>query len=681
MRLDQSGRRHDAIRIACMPMTIRFLLDCNNNCCCMQKLKNERIAADNLAGLYQKAADRFDTLPAFATREKALQWKPVSFRELYHQGLDLATGLIDLGVEARDHVGLFGDNRFEWILSDYAVQFCGAADVPRGRDVSDHELEYIVSHAGIKVCFVETEILQNRLLRLKERLPALRHIIVLDPKAQVKKGVRKLKDIQDTGARLRNEGDTRVFARIKGIRPDDLFTLIYTSGTTGKPKGVMLTHANMISQTANIPGIHNPNDRTLSVLPIWHVFERVIEMYTISFGGCTYYSSIQSLGEDIINVEPTFMASAPRLWEKIHEKILKNVKRSHPVRQILFHIAYFLSRQYRVSVSFLGNKTLAIKKKPWWELMLLYPFHLVRWLIVLPWFGFFNAAVLERIRLSAGGSLAATISGGGALPIHIDRFFNYVGIPVLEGYGLTETSPVISVRPKLNLVVGTVGPPIKDTQVRILDVETGQVLYPNKDLAYEGRSMRGEIQVRGPQVMAGYYKEEELTKKAFQDGWFRTGDLGMVTHNDCLKILGRSKATIVLSSGENVEPEPIEMRLQQSQYIDQCMVVGQDQKSLGVLIVPEPEAFRHDGTQPASHEDLAQNNEAIQIIRQEIRRLISASNGFKNYELIKDFHLLNRSFRVGHELTNLFKVKRHVVTEEFNDVIQDLFLNRTSKNI
>lgn len=646
----------------------------------MQNLKNERIAAGNLAILYQKAAARFNTLPAFATREKALQWKPVSFRELYEQGLDLATGLINLGVEAREHVGLFSENRLEWILTDYAVQFCGAADVPRGRDVSDSELEYIVAHAGIKVCFVETEALQNRLLRMIDRLPALHHIIVMDPGAQVKEGVHKLQDIQEKGARLRKAGDTRVFDRIKGIRSDDLFTLIYTSGTTGKPKGVMLTHANMVSQTRNIPGIHNPNDRTLSVLPIWHVFERVIEMYTISFGGCTYYSNIKTLGEDMVNVEPTFMASAPRLWEKIHEKILKGIKRSHPVRQILFHIAYFLARQYRVSLSFLENKTLTIKKRPWWKLALLYPFHLLRWLIVLPWFGFFNAAVLERIRLSAGGSLGATISGGGALPVHIDKFFNNVGIPVLEGYGLTETSPVISVRAKHKLVVGTVGDPIRKTRIRIVDPDTGNILYPNHDLPHQGRSIRGEIQVCGPQVMTGYYREEALTKNAFQDGWFRTGDLGMVTHNDCLKILGRLKATIVLSSGENVEPEPIEMRLQQSRYIDQCLVVGQDQKFLGALIVPAPEAFGRNGSQPEPYGEMARDEKVNQVIRQEIRRLISASNGFKNYETIRDFRLLNRGFKVGHELTNLFKVKRHVVTEDFNQVIQELFLNGKSKN-
>ncbi len=647
----------------------------------MQVLKNERIAARHIAELYQKAAERFDTLPAFATREQTLSWNPVSFSELYHQGLDLAAGLIGLGVKARDHVGLFSENRFEWILADYAVQFCGAADVPRGSDVSDHELEYIIAHAGIKVCFVETEGLANRVLGLKDRLPDLQQIIVLDPDAPVPQGVQTLKEVQRAGTQLRSDGDTQVFDRMKGIRPDDLFTLIYTSGTTGKPKGVMLTHDNMISQVRNLPGIHNPNDRILSVLPIWHVFERVIEMYTISFGGCTYYSNIKNLGEDMINVEPTFMASAPRLWEKIHEKILKGVKRSHPVRQILFHIAYFLSRQYVNSSYFLTNKYLKTEKKPWWKLMILYPFHVIRWLIVMPWYGFFNAAVLERIRLGAGGSLAATISGGGALPIHIDKFFNYVGIPVLEGYGLTETSPVISVRSKLNLVVGTVGPPIRETEVRIVDIESGRVLYPNQEMPHHGRGLRGEIQTKGPQVMAGYYKEPELSSQAFHDGWFRTGDLGVMTHNDCLKILGRSKATIVLSSGENVEPEPIEMRLQQSAYIDQCMVVGQDQKALGVLIVPVLEAFRQNGAGPATLEELANHPEAHQIIRKEIRQLVSVSGGFKNYELIKDFRLLDRSFRVGHELTNLFKVKRHVVTAAFSDVIHDLFPNGKHKNL
>jgi long-chain acyl-CoA synthetase len=642
---------------------------------------NHRIKTENLALLFQQAAERFGALPAFAIRESALKWKPVSYRELFRQGLELATGLIELGVNPREHVGLFGDNRFEWILADYGVILCGGADVPRGRDVSDAEMAYIIDHASIRVAFVETDELQDKVLRLRGVLPDLREIILLDPKGKPREGVRRLQDICELGAKLRETGDRRAEERIYGIKPDDLFTLIYTSGTTGQPKGVMLTHSNMISQIRNIQGDHNCNDRLLSVLPVWHIFERFMEMYTISFGGCTYYSSIQTLGEDMRNVEPTFMASAPRLWEKLHEKILKGVKASHPVRQILFHIAYFLSRQYKVSEYFLTNRDLKLTRNPLWKRLVIMPFHIVRWVIVLPWYGFFNAAVLERIRLGAGGSLKATISGGGALPIHIDRFFNYVGIPVLEGYGMTETSPVISARSLDNLVVGTVGPPIPETEICIADPESGEILYPNASLPDEGRSMRGEILVRGPQVMKGYYRDAGLTGKTIRDGWLHTGDLGMITHNNCLKILGRCKATIVLSSGENVEPEPIEMRLQQSQFIDHCMLVGQDKKFLAALIIPALPEFREAGFEEQSVEELAANPEVHKIILREIHRMTSVSNGFKQYEQIRDFRLLSESFQIGRELTNLNKIKRHEVTDKFGHVIGELFSAKSSKNI
>ncbi len=632
-----------------------------------------RLQADNLALLYRKAAETFEAMPAFAIRENATKWNPVTFREVYEQGLDLATGLIELGVNARDHVGLFSDNRFEWMLSDYAVQFCGAADVPRGRDVSVTELAYIIEHAEMTVTFVENTDLMDKVLHLKDRLPNLKEIIVLDPKAEVGEGVRKLKDVLEMGAKLRKAGDARVEDRINGIKPDDLFTLIYTSGTTGTPKGVMLTHANMLSQIRNLPGQYNCNDRALSVLPIWHIFERVIEMYTIAFGGCTYYSSIQTLSDDMRNVEPTFMASAPRLWEKLHERIIKNVKSSHWMRQILFHIAYYLAKQYKNSEYYITNKYLRLKFIPFGIRALLLPFHVLRWLIVLPWYGFFNAAVLERVRLGAGGSLKVTISGGGALPLHIDRFFNYVGIPVLEGYGMTETTPVISVRPSTNLIIGTVGPPIAETEVKIVDIETGDVLYPNDKLPHNGRGQRGEIWVRGPQIMKGYYKEKELTENTVKDGWLRTGDLGVISHNKCLKILGRSKATIVLSSGENVEPEPIEMSLQQSHFIENCMIVGQDKKHLCVLIVPSLLEFRLAGFADRTLEELANNDVARKVIKSEIRRINSTANGFKKYEQVRDFVMVTEHFQVGEELTNLFKIKRHVVDKKYSGQIAGLY--------
>jgi len=638
-----------------------------------------RISSENLALFYRKAAETYSAMPAFAIRESALKWKPVTYREVYEQGLDLATGLIELGVKANDRVGLFSDNRYEWILSDYAVQFCGAADVPRGRDVSDAELEYIIAHAEIEVTFVENDALLERVLKLKDRLPLLREIVVLNPKAKLQPGARPLAEVLEIGAALRKKGNRIVEERIKGIKPDDLFTLIYTSGTTGQPKGVMLTHANMMSQVKNLPGVYNCNDRVLSVLPIWHVFERVIEMYTIGFGGCTYYSSVLTLGEDMKNVEPTFMASAPRLWEKLHERIIKGIKSSHPVRQMLFHIAYFLAKNYKNSVYFITNKNLKMKQQPMWKTALLMPFHLLRWMIILPWYGFFNAAVLERIRQAAGGSLKMTISGGGALPIHIDRFFNNVGIPVLEGYGLTETSPVLSVRPMLNLVVGTVGPPIPETEIRIVEPETGEVLYPNPNYPDNGLSQRGEIWIRGPQLMKGYYRDPELTAQVIKDGWFRTGDLGIITHNQCLKILGRCKATIVLSSGENVEPEPIEMHMQQSQFIDHIMLVGQDKKHTAALIVPALQEFRLAGFSENTLHELVANPQVNKIMKDEIRKMNATPNGFKSYELIRDFRLVNDPFQVGNELTNLFKIRRHVVSQKYEQMISEIYAEETNK--
>lgn len=628
-----------------------------------------KIPAKNIAELYTIATERYNLLPAFASRTSKNTWSPVSFRELYERGMDLASGLIDLGVNARDHVGLFGENRFEWILTDYAVQFCGAANVPRGGDVTDKELEYIINHAGIKVTFVETEALQDKILSLRHKLPLLENIILMHPKAQCRDGVLHINDVIKKGSQLRKEGDQQALGRISQISEDDIFTLIYTSGTTGQPKGVMLTHSNMISQMNVIPIKLSFTDRILSILPIWHVLERVIEIYSIYNGACTYYTSRLNLREDLMNVHPTFMGSAPRLWESLYQRIIQKVEKSHPVRRALFHIARFLGQQYHESLFIIYNNYLKTKPVPFIWHSILWLLNVIRWVIVLPWYGFFNVTVLESIRKSVGCSLKATVSGGGALPLKIDQFFNYIGITMLEGYGLTETSPVLTVRTESQLVIGTVGPPVPNTEIKIINSETAETIYPNKNYPYEGRGMQGEICARGPQVMKGYYKQTELTENVLKDGWLHTGDIGMVTFNNCVKILGRSKSTIVLSNGENIEPEPIEMQLVQSQYIDSCMLVGQDMKSLGALVVINKEAFgsKHDS------EAIANDSKTNLIIEKEIKRLINKSGNFKPHEKIRDFRILPNCFEVGDELTNLYKVKRHVIEQKYKNVIEDIF--------
>jgi long-chain acyl-CoA synthetase len=441
----------------------------------------------------------------------------------------------------------------------------------------------------------------------------------------------------------------------------------------------MLTHANVMFQVDTVPITVGCTDRVLSILPVWHIFERVFEMLAIACGSCTYYSSIRTFGEDLKQVEPTFMGSAPRLWENLHDRILKGVRASHPVRRALFHTAYYLAHQYQESVFALRGQSLALQPVSRFWKVARWLGHGLRWAILLPAHGLFNAAVLERVRQAVGGSLKATVSGGGALPVEIDRFFNYIGIPVLEGYGLTETAPVLAVRTESSPVVGTVGPPLAKTEIRIVDLETGETRYPNPELATGGRGQRGEIWVRGPQVMKGYYRDPETTARALRNGWLRTGDLGMITFNDCLKILGRCKETIVLISGENLEPGPIEERLRQSPLIEQCMVVGQDRRFIAALIVPKLDGLRELGWSEGGAAELPDNGRANQMVREEIRRIISAAHGFKAFERIHDFRLLHQSFTVGEELTNLGKLKRHVVETKYEGVIREMFEPTTGK--
>jgi len=255
----------------------------------------------------------------------------------------------------------------------------------------------------------------------------------------------------------------------------------------------------------------------------------------------------------------------------------------------------------------------------------------------------------------------------------VDEFFNFIGIPVLEGYGLTETSPVLAVRTWKNLVIGTVGRPYPGTKIRIVDLHTGDILYPNTWKRGRGRGLRGEIHVRGPQVMSGYYKDPAGTDHVLRDGWFNTGDIGMVTFNNCLKILGRSKDTIVLLSGENVEPVPIEARLVSSPLIEQCMVVGQDQKNLGALIVPAVDGFRAAGLKVARLADILPREDAHRLMDAEIRRLVGAETGFKVFERIAAWRFVPRSFDVGDELTNTYKLKRHVIAERYPELVAEMF--------
>ena len=631
------------------------------------------VIANNLAEMYRLAAERYGDLPVFASRVRSGVFKPISYNDLYETGLRLGTALIEIGVKQRDHVAILSDNCVEWNMVDYGTLMVGAADVPRGTDVTNQEIEYIINHSDSEVVFVENKRLLDRMITLMPQMEKVRHLVLMDRKAEAPQGILSLQTLIERGRSLREEGNRQVEDRMERIAPDDLFTLIYTSGTTGTPKGVMLTHANMASQVKFLPFLLESNDRVLSILPVWHSYERVFQMIAVSNGCCTYFTSLRSLTDDLKTVKPTMMASAPRLWENLYLRILKNVQDSHWIRRGLFKVAYFCSRMVKGSLFFLQGKKIDLKGRNAVASSGLAVLHALRVLLFLPPYVALNAVVIEKLRQIVGGSFKGTVSGGGALQPHVDEFFNYIGICVQEGYGLTETAPVIAVRTLRRLVIGTVGPLYEETELRIMDLNTGEILFPNTSNPGEGRGLKGEVHVKGPQVMKGYFKNEDATSRVLKDGWLNTGDIGIYTYNDCLKIVGRSKDTIVLLNGENLEPIPIEAKLCESPLIDQCMIVGQDQKQLGALVVPSLEGFANQGFSKESVAALAEDSEAHDRIVKEAKRLISNENGFKTFEHIHGIALLPKPFEVGEEMTNTFKIKRHVVDEKYGDLIGWIF--------
>ncbi|MCE9543327.1 MAG: AMP-binding protein, partial [Verrucomicrobia bacterium] len=572
-------------------------------------------------------------------------------------------------------LAILSDNCFEWILADAAVQFCGAADVPRAADVTGEEIAYILTHADVELAFVENATVLAKVLSVRDRLPRLRHFILMTSTegVAVAKGVHALRDLEIAGEELRGKGDRRVEERIAGVRPEDLYTIIYTSGTTGVPKGVQLSHASILSQVENLPFALGPKDRTLSILPVWHIYERVFEMLSVASGLHAYYTTLRHLGDDLKSVRPTIMASAPRLWEGLYHRILSTVEKAPLVRRALFHAARLSSHAVRRAEDFLWGRKVDPTGRHLPVSLALGAFHASLWLVFILPFLLLDAIVLKKLRAIVGGCFRGTISGGGALPPHVDEFFNDIGIPVLEGYGLTESGTVLAVRTWDRLVIGTVGPAFPGTELRIIDPVTSTILYPDSSRRDLGRGLRGEIHARGPQLMSGYHKDPEKTSQVMRDGWLATGDLGLVTFNACIKIVGRCKETIVLLGGENVEPLPIESKLLESPLIDQCMVVGQDQKHLGLLVVPSLTGFATAGITMSDLETIASKPETKELIVGEVRRLVGAATGFKPFERIAAVEMLEKPFEVGEELTRTFKLKRHVIAEKYAKAIQVMF--------
>ncbi|MEN6477311.1 MAG: AMP-binding protein, partial [Rectinema sp.] len=475
--------------------------------------------------------------------------------------------------------------------------------------------------------------------------------------------------LADKGAALLAK-DPDIYAReVAQGKRDELATLIYTSGTTGDPKGVMLSHGNFLHQTEYIPGVYDirPGQVFLSVLPVWHSFERTIQYIALASGATLAYSKpIGSvLLADMKAIQPHWLPSVPRIWESVKDGVYRQIKQAGGAKKVLFDFFVSVGESYAFFRNHLLGRIPAFSPR---SRVLEIAASILPFLLLAPIRGLGNLLVFRKIKEKFGPNFIAGVSGGGALPGAVDRFFDAIGILILEGYGLTETAPVLGVRMRYKPVAGTVGPIHRGTDIRIAG-EHGEFLGPGK---------KGVIQVRGPQVMAGYYKRPDLTAKVMTpDGWLDTGDLGMLTVHGEIRITGRAKDTIVLLGGENIEPVPIEQKLCESDYIGTAIVLGQDKKYLTALIVPKQEnltSWANENSIPnIDYESLLRQPEVRELIDYEIAGLVNLKNGFKMFERIFRFDLLSEPFQVGKELSAKQELKRHAVNEIYRKRIAKLF--------
>lgn len=603
------------------------------------------------------------------------RFTPTTYREFYRSVQELAAGLLSLGVTRGDPVGLISDNRKEWLIADIAVLSIGAADVPRGRDAMPYELEYILGFSGCKISFAENADQLQKILSLKEKLPDLKTLVVMDAHfslsdvpAQEGVSILTFASVLEKGRLLLTGKPDAVEKEIDAGKPEDLVTIIFTSGTTGEPKGVMINHRNFLHQVEGVQKVVDiePGDRWLSVLPVWHSFERILQYVILGTVSAIAYS--KPIGKimlpDFQAVNPAWMGSVPRIWESVMTGVYQNVRKKSAVARGMFAFFVAVGATWKKMQNMLANRMPQFHRRIY---ILDFLIAVIPFIVLTPFKKLGDVLVFKTIRGKLGNSFKAGVSGGGSLSASVDRFFSAIGITLLDGYGLTETSPVIGLRKMRHPVPFTVAP-FPDTEIKIVD-DAGKPVKPGQ---------KGVIYARGAQVMMGYYKREDLTRQILdKDGWLNTGDIGMWTHKGEYAIRGRAKDTIVLSGGENIEPIPIEAKLRESQYIEQAVVLGQDKKYLAALIVPDKkqvELYCKDNAIPYMNRDtILDIVEVDELFNAEIQNLISTKNGFKSFEHIFRFAVLDTNFEIGTELSAKQEVKRHTIMELYKREIAELF--------
>lgn len=615
------------------------------------------------------------------------KFQEYSYAEVYSKVIDYALALKSIGIQKGDNVAFISDNRREWLISDFAILSLGAADVPRGCDSMGTEIRFITSFADCKYGIFENGRQIKKILEKVEEVPLLKNVILFDKAEEVVE-----KAIKDAGItlyyfdQLLEKGheilNTDVAGKTKeiedsmdSIKGDDIATMIFTSGTTGTPKGVMLTHGNYMSQ---LSVIHNfvpckVGDIWMSILPVWHSFERLIQYLAPTMScGLAYSKPVAPvLLPDMAVIRPQWICGVPRLWEGLANGVNRAMRKTGGITLKLFNFFISVGAKYAKMKDLVYGNATQIKKRcrP-----LDFCIGLIPWLVLWPWHKLGDILVFRKIRAKFGGRISIAVSGGGALQKATDDFYRAIGLNLLEGYGMSETAPVISFRDWTHPRPGVVGILFPTMDLRIVAEEHGVI--KSMDPLPPGK--QGLIILRSPQVMKGYYKRPDLTEKVIdKDGWFNTGDLGLMTYDGEIKITGRAKDTIVLLGGENIEPSVIEAELLGSEFIESVMVTGQDKKYLGALIVPNEDAVKAYAEQNnlayMDYPSLLKTPEIDSLFASILNEKISTNNGFRICERIYKFVLVPKSFEVGVELSAKQEMMRYKIEELYKEQIAGLF--------
>ena len=590
-----------------------------------------------VAELFIKAVENHKLSDAL-NHKRNNEWTAISSDEMLDRIERIAFGLYKLGSRPGDKAAILAANSPDWTLSDAGCQFAGIIDVPIYTTLAAESVRYIINDSGARVFFIENAAAYERIADAVRDCGSLQTFVFFDASDELPEGAIALADLERLGSELRLEQADLLSSLAERIKPQDIATLIYTSGTTGEPKGVMLTHSNIISNVIDAGEKYDfsIHDIALSVLPLTHVFERSA-MYLYIFHGMSvfYAESVEKVPDNLREVRPTVFVGVPRIFEKVYAKAKLKAAQKGGLKEKVFDWAIEVAKDFALRMENGDTPSFGLSIKHRLADMLVY----------------------SKLRKFFGGRLRACITGGAALPDDIFLIFTGAGITIMQGYGLTETSPVITSNNPSDVKLGTVGKPIRNMQVRI--------------------ATDGEIEAKGPGVMLGYYNKPDATRDAFtEDGWFRTGDIGEIDDEGFLKITDRKKELFKTSGGKYIAPSPIEQMIRGSRFVSQAVLVGNQRKYAAALIVPNFEMLesyaKHKGLKNLSRpSDFCSSPKIIDLIE---RQVASHTSGLARYETVKRVALLEREFSVeGGELTPTLKIKRRVIDEKYKPVIDRMY--------